>query len=75
MGECRRRFESPGRGSGLLSDATVMAKPVLRLSCSPALLRSDGARPMSTSRRNRSLVSVTRFHLVSVGEGRSAGLR
>ena len=51
----------------MISEATVMAKPDVRLSCSPAFVRSAGPMPTSTVRRKRSLVSVTRFHVMVDG--------
>mmetsp|Transcript_18215 Transcript_18215/g.54966 ORF Transcript_18215/g.54966 Transcript_18215/m.54966 type:complete len:222 (-) Transcript_18215:492-1157(-) len=54
--------------TAMISEATVIWKPVERESCSPVfLLTSVGERPMSTARRWRSLVSVTRFHEMVLG--------
>ena len=61
----RRSARSVASAStAMISEATVIAKPLSRSKRSPVrLLHSSGPRPSVTARRKRSLVSVTRFHV------------
>mmetsp|Transcript_24083 Transcript_24083/g.39834 ORF Transcript_24083/g.39834 Transcript_24083/m.39834 type:complete len:227 (-) Transcript_24083:585-1265(-) len=65
----RRSLRSVARAStAIISDATVMAKPVERDSCSPVFLCFSVAFcPTVTFRSRRSLVSVTLFHVIECG--------
>mmetsp|Transcript_22673 Transcript_22673/g.73363 ORF Transcript_22673/g.73363 Transcript_22673/m.73363 type:complete len:204 (+) Transcript_22673:1479-2090(+) len=64
-----RSARSVARAStAIISEATVIWKPVDRDSCSPVFLfTSVGLSPTSTALKCRSFVSVTRFHVMLPG--------
>mmetsp|Transcript_10753 Transcript_10753/g.25326 ORF Transcript_10753/g.25326 Transcript_10753/m.25326 type:complete len:377 (+) Transcript_10753:521-1651(+) len=64
----RRSGRSVARAStAMISEATVILKPLSRSKRSPFLLTSLGPRPSVTPRRKRSLVSVTRAQVTLSG--------